>query len=280
MDQDRKEFTAGDVKKLAGLSYRQLNDWESRGAIPSERPTEGSWRKFSAKELFAVMICSEIRQRYGIPVEKIRYVHDFMMTEKANHLAAAIRLMEYGLSVYLLTDFAETFMMDSDLDFADLLELGYFRADHPEAFILIRLNDIVNRLLQTLEEPLVLKPHDAFYRIKEEMDAAPTVKTQAELDLLQAVRSRNFDRITITLKDWGISEMSSEGDAESDEIQEADGKVILSSKRSFETFTVSRADGKMVRARRKIPVKYSEKDNRPVLFVYTYDEKSADSKDT
>ena len=48
----------------------------------------------------------------------------------------------------------------------------------------------MNQLLQTLEEPLVLKPHDAFYRIKEEMDAARTVKTQAELDLLQAVRSK------------------------------------------------------------------------------------------
>lgn len=277
---DKKDFTAGDVKQLAGLSYRQLNDWEARGAMPSDRSRDGAWRKFTPKEIFALMVCGEIRQRYGIPVEKIRFVRDFMMAENADHLAAAIRLMEHGLAIYLLTDFGETFIMDSDLEFADLMQNGYFRADHPEAFVLIRLNDIVNRLLKALKTPLELKPHDGVYRVNAETLAAITVKTQTELDLLQAVRSREIDHVSVTVKPWGISEISSEGNIPPEQILEKDGTINLAPSGSFETFTISRADGKMVRARRKIPMKYSEEDNHPVMFVGVYREKKEDAEKT
>ena len=52
-----------------------------------------------------------------------------MMQEGADHLAAAIRLMAHGLHVFLLTDLKETFVMDSDLEFRDYMELGYFRVE-------------------------------------------------------------------------------------------------------------------------------------------------------
>lgn len=223
------------------------------------------------------MICGEIRQRYGIPVEKTRYVHNFMMAKNADHLAAAIRLMEYGLSIYLLTDFAETFVMDSDLEFADLMELGYFRPDQSQAYVLIRVNDIVNRLLAALKEPVKIEPDDDLYRFKGELDLTRHVHTQAELDLLQAVRSRNFDQISITVKPWGISEMKSEQNIPQEQIVEKDGTTYVAITQSFETFSVSHADGKMVRARRQLPMKYSEKENRPVMFVGVYEGKGSDS---
>jgi hypothetical protein len=53
---EKKGFTAKDAKELAGLSYRRLHDSESRGAMPSERDKAGAWRKFTAKELFALMV--------------------------------------------------------------------------------------------------------------------------------------------------------------------------------------------------------------------------------
>jgi len=273
---ENKGFTAKNAKELAGLSYRQLNDWESRGAIPSERDKAGAWRKFTAKEIFALMVCGEIRQRYGIPVEKIRFVREFMMAEKADHLAAAVRLMEKGLSLYLLTDFAETFIIDSDLEFADLMRNGYFRADHPESFIFMRLNDIVNKLGSALKQP-ELKRHDRVYRVQNEIDAMISVRDQPEVDVLQAIRSRKFDQISVTIKDWGISEINAEGDLPPEQLVDEKGKVILSSKCDFETFTVSRADGRIIRARRKIPMKYSAEDNRQALFVGIYRGKESES---
>jgi len=89
--------------------------------------------------------------------------------------------------------------MDSDLEFADLMRNGYFRADHPESFILMRLNDIVNRLGSALKQP-ELKTHDAVYRVKDEIDAMISARNEAELDVLQAIRSRKFDQISVTIK--------------------------------------------------------------------------------
>src|SRR5688572_30182562 len=104
-------YTAKDAKDLAGVSYRQLNDWDSRGAVAADRDAEGGWRKFSPKQIFALMVCHEIRRLYGTPLERLAYVKNFMMQEKANHLLAAIELMEVGLHVFLLTDLEKTFIM-------------------------------------------------------------------------------------------------------------------------------------------------------------------------
>ncbi len=68
------EFKAGDAKKAAGLSYRQLNDWDQKGALAGERASESGWRKFSPRELFAVLICAEIRKRFGVPVESLNWI--------------------------------------------------------------------------------------------------------------------------------------------------------------------------------------------------------------
>ena len=268
---DDQRYTAKDAKNLAGLSYRQLNDWESRGAMPNERAGERTWRKFSPKQIFALMVCGEIRQRYGIPVEKIRFVRDFMMKDdERNHLSAAIRLMQLGLHVFLLTDLEETFVMDSDLEFTDLMRHGYFRVEEPpRPYIFLRLNPIVNRLLGALKDPIELKAHsfEGAYRTRAEVDAATSIKNLPELDLLQAARSGKFDQISVKMKNGEIREISSEGDLPEQAIREKAGNVHVQSDSSFETFTVTKSDGKIVRARRKIPKKYTSKDNRPVLVV-------------
>ena len=81
------------------------------------------------------LICNEIRRLYGTPVERLRFVRSFMMQEGADHLAAAIRLMAHGLHVFLLTDLKETFVMDSDLEFRDYMELGYFRVEETRPYV-------------------------------------------------------------------------------------------------------------------------------------------------
>lgn len=161
---DDRKYTARDLKDLAGLSYRQVNEWEAKGALPGSEDRGGGWRKFSPRDVFALMVCSAIRQRFGVPLEKVKFVQDFMREDGADHLGAAVRLMDLGLTVYLLTDFAETFVMNSDLEFLDLMANGYFRADHPQAYVFLRLNDIVNRLLGALKEPLELRPNERVYR--------------------------------------------------------------------------------------------------------------------
>lgn len=150
---DDRDYTAGDLNQLAGLSYRQLNDWEAKGALPASANRRERWRRFTPREVFAAMVCAEIRRRFGVPLDKVRFVLDFMRRDNANHLAGAIRLMDRGLSVYLLTDLAETFVMDSDLEFEMLLSGGYFRADVPQSFLFVSINPLVERLRAAVKTP-------------------------------------------------------------------------------------------------------------------------------
>ena len=137
------KYSAGDVKKTAGLSYRQLNDWDERGVLPGRRRDSKGWREFEARELFAIAVCTEIRTRFGVPVERLRPVMAPMLVEGANHFRAAVELMSRGMAVLLLTDLDQTFIMDTDLEISDFFELGFVRSDEPEGFIVLKVNPIV-----------------------------------------------------------------------------------------------------------------------------------------
>ena len=49
------------------------------------------------------MVCSEFRRTLGIPVERLKFVKEFMTQDGANHLSAAINLMGFldvGVWIY------------------------------------------------------------------------------------------------------------------------------------------------------------------------------------
>ena len=92
-DEDDAVFTANDLFELAGLTYRQLNDWERRGALPHDRERDAGWRRFTAREVFALMVCAEIKAKFGTPLTRLKWVVDFMGQKGANHLRAALDMM-------------------------------------------------------------------------------------------------------------------------------------------------------------------------------------------
>jgi len=267
-------FSAKDAKDLAGLTYRQLNEWEGQGALAAERSRERSWRKFTPSQMFAAMVCGEIRRRYGIPIEKVRLVHDFMMQGgQRNHFRDSVRLMERGVHVFLLTDFETTFILDSDLEFRDMMDVGGFRVDETRAFIFLRVNGIVNRLLGAMKDPI--PPLEAFYEgglyeSAAKVRAATTINTEAELDLLQAVRSGRFHEVTVTIADREIREIKCERAVPAEMIDEEEECVILKSSVEFETFVVKKANGKIVHTRHVLPRKYTSEENEPVVFCFVH----------
>jgi len=266
-----KSLTAKDARELAGLSYRQLNDWDERGALPGERSKENGWRRFTPKQLFALMVAKEIRDSYGVPVEKLRFVTDFMMQEGHDHLAAAIRLMEHGLNVFLLTDLEETFLMDSDLEFTDLMEYGWFRAQYSRPFIFIRVNELVNRLLPATTQRREIHASEQLYRARAEFDAGLRVHTIAERDLLQAIRGGDTKQIEVGVNDGEIKSINTEVNVELEDLVVSKGVVSVEQKQDFEDLTISTRDGKIVKARRNLPRKYKKEDNKTVLFVLQAD---------
>ena len=182
------------------MSYRQINTWDAKGNLPNQREQEESWRKFSPREIFTIMVCKEIRDRFGTSLESLRYVRTFMLQDGADHLQAAVDLMAYGFAVFILTDLKKTFVMDSDLEFEDLFHLGYLLGAEDQGYVFIQVNHLVNRLLGCLKRPAALHIHDNFYSAVMQARAEPIVRNEQELVIIRAIRNRDYKRVTLTKK--------------------------------------------------------------------------------
>lgn len=201
---DDRVYSSGEVRDVSGLSYRQLNDWETRGAMPPNPDRDAAWRRFSYREVFALTVCAELRSRFGVSVERLKFVQQFMLQDGADHLTAAVDLMNtLGVGVWLMTDFESVFDMDSELAFADYWKRGYFGGPIP-AFAFLKLNPVVNRILATLPDPVHLPDHGAGYDMVRALRQQFGVRSAEEFTALDMIRSGDFDKIEIVLKDGTI----------------------------------------------------------------------------
>ena len=199
---DEAVFSAGDVKKAAGLSSRQMNDWDQRGALPHSREGDSGWRRFTLREMFALVVCAEMRRQLGIPVEKLKFVMDLMMEAQANHLSeAAISIIHYGVDVWILTDFAGTFEMYSDVE----LEQRFFDGSlGGEGLVMLKVNRLVTGLLGSGDNAVELSRHGKGYEFMRDLRRESGIRSGTELHILNLIRSGDYSTIEIVLKDGKV----------------------------------------------------------------------------
>jgi hypothetical protein len=191
-------FTACDARQIAGVTYRQLNDWDVKGALPTQRRRGSGWRKFDPKQFFVVLVCAELRKQFGVPIEKLAWLQKFMLQEGADHFSAAVEMMKHGLAVLILTDFSHQFDMDADFAIGDLLGMGYCRYDEPQSYVLLLVNPMINKMLAALKEPMRLDISDTAYDALGGAQAATRVRDTAELEVLKLMRQPNISKMTVT----------------------------------------------------------------------------------
>jgi DNA-binding transcriptional MerR regulator len=76
-----RDFKASDLLKLAGLTYRRLQDWENRaGVMSSQRATGAGWRRFSLEEVYALRVCSDLRKQIPLPLGAIGKLYAWLMS--------------------------------------------------------------------------------------------------------------------------------------------------------------------------------------------------------
>lgn len=250
---DNPSYTASDIRKTAGLSYRQLNDWDTKGALPGTRPGDSSWRKFTLREVFAILVCVEIRDRFGVPLHSLKWVQSCMLRDGADHFTYAVRaIASLGVSLYLLTDLKETFIIDHDHEFEDMFRLGYFRGDNPRAYIFIKLNPLVNRVLACLKKPIELKTHDKFYELLRYFELDRIAKNKKEQEVLRLLREKTYQRITVQTKNGEILH----ADVEEESFPERHSEIVDAvESNAYQTVTVKVQDGKVVHLSRKHRIK-------------------------
>jgi len=191
-------FTASEARTLAGVTYRQINDWDAKGALPSQRTKGSGWRRFDPKQFFVILVCAEIRKQFGVPIEKLAWLQKFMLQDGADHFSAALKMMKHGLAVLILTDLSQHFHMDADFAIGDLLGMGYCRCDEPQSYVLLLVNPIVNKMLQALKEPMRLEISETTYDSLSDAQAVMRVRDTAELAVLELMRQPNVPKITVT----------------------------------------------------------------------------------
>ncbi len=247
-------FTARHVGAIAGLSYRQLNVWDQVGVLPEGRSDGTGWRRFSPRELFQIMVCAEIRRRLGVPLESLRYVRDFMLRDGHNHFKAAVDLIAFsGAAVLLLTDFRGTFVMDTELEFEDMMRLGYFGGEHEEAFALVKINPIVNRMLSFLKNPIQLPLHGAARELLRRYHLELRPVTPEQQEVLDIISSGSFDRLELTLGESGqIKRIYGTQQLDSKKAEEI---ASLVREGAFQRVTVVQHGGEIRRVERRTPIR-------------------------
>ncbi|MCH8984617.1 MAG: MerR family transcriptional regulator [Acidobacteria bacterium] len=242
MPSDDKLYSAKDVQNTAGLTYRQLNDWESRGTLPHGRAEDGGWRRFSPLDIFVLMVTKEIQSRFGVPLQRLKWMQEFMLQEGANHLEASARLMAMlGVGVWLLTDLEETFIIDSELEMLSLMEMGFFGGEKDAGYLLLKLNPVINRMLSALKDPIEIPADGHGYNILHQIREMFAASNDGERKVLEAIKSGDFRRIEVHLVDGevrtirtlanrptssGLSELLGEHDYQKVSVVMRDGRVV------------------------------------------------------
>jgi hypothetical protein len=206
-------YSARDVQDVAGLSYRQINDWDSRGILPSSQEGDGAWRRFSPRDIFVLLVVNELHTKFGIPLQRLQFVREFMLQPGADHLRAAVDMMAMlGIGVWLLTDLESTFIMHSELEFLDLMKHQYFGGERDASYVFVKVNPLVNRILGALDEPMQLRSHGRGYEIVKELRERFGVRSAAEYRILQAIRSGDFRKVEVTMSDGAVATMRTTAD--------------------------------------------------------------------
>jgi DNA-binding transcriptional MerR regulator len=245
-----KGFTAKQVQALTGLTARQLNDWDGRGALPHTREGTG-WRRFSTDQLFILMVCTELRRKFGISVERLKYVIEVMNEEVidpqclGDFMTAAILMATVGGAVWLMTDFQESFVVDSEMEFATMWLDGEFSGEDASALAFVKLNPIVNAILSSADSPARIPTDDGDELKKYRLQFGAT--TAEEYEVLQMVRSGEYERVEIVSPNGKIRTVKGTKRPDvSENLQD------LLRRHDYQKITVTKRDGQVVNVEQEV----------------------------
>lgn len=146
------QFSAKDLGALANITHRQLNDWEAKGLFHATRKTEGGWRKFTATEVLALMVCSQIRKDLGVPLPSMQWLLK-SLTKKPRRSPRDSEMLPLHTNdpVYLLTDLKSILRVGTLSSIGGFERLEFLRIKTPESFVLLNLTPLLKRLISRLD---------------------------------------------------------------------------------------------------------------------------------
>jgi hypothetical protein len=153
---NERMLTSKDVKRILGLSYRQLTDWERRGMLKSifSRPmserTEG-WRRFSIFDVLCLGLLKEAKNQ-GISITRLQKLMDQIFSV-GGLLYEAIPYIIYGFDVFVYSNLDEWISVRPSDPTGERFELFIEDLKASALIVVFPLNRIVDSLLQNIGLP-------------------------------------------------------------------------------------------------------------------------------
>jgi hypothetical protein len=149
-------FTAADVKKVAGLTYRQINDWDEKGVLPGNHELS-HWRKFDIRELFTLLLCATIRRHFGVRLKKLAWLKSSMLRKQPDYFQTTLLMMGAGVDVFMFSDLRRTLHVDADIAIADRIRHGECRQKETGTYVLVFMNPLVTKVLKETQDTVQLQ---------------------------------------------------------------------------------------------------------------------------
>lgn len=250
---DNREFTAKDLREMADLSYRQLNVWEEKGILPPSRGSSATWRRFTAGEVFAILVCAEVRKKFGVPLDRLRWLRQTAMEDKISLFSYTLQLMKViGTPVFLYSNLEDSFEINSDLEIGTLMQMGVFSTDYTDSLIFLKLNPIMNKLLGAKSESMKIPLNNEFRGFYlRGADSGPVLSPEEE-HVLDLIKKGSFSRLEIRMNDGEVKHITAHEDIGVSELNNLNS--ILDNGR-FQKIEIVQTDGRVTRIVRKLAFK-------------------------
>ena len=196
---DKKEVSAKEVKKTAGISYRQIHTWDSKKVLPKSSGGKSAWRKFTGKDVIKLTILSKLVS-LGVPINKLRKLASWL--NKTTAIDYLIQQMSYGLNMFLCTDLEGNFAFYSEGETYEIVISISDRMDSPT--IVLPVNKLVGNVLDKLgiEKPKIsneLRFPNITKSMNKEKDLAET-----EEKIISLIREKKYQTIVVQVQDGKV----------------------------------------------------------------------------
>lgn len=151
-----KEFTPHGLKKITGLSRRQIAEWDKRGILLSKKrkPSDTwSWRKFTGANVIQLAVLAELRNAGSSPVD-LRELAIWLKDEEKEMMKKIQEETAKGNSVFLNTNLQDRFIIISSgekIEDAFGLILGHKNFGKDKIVFQINISNIINDLVRTIK---------------------------------------------------------------------------------------------------------------------------------
>jgi len=158
-----REFIPSELKKITGLSRRQIAEWDKKGILLSKKRKSSdtwSWRKFTGANIIYLSILSELRKAGLSPADFIDLVYWFrdfeegMIKKIKTHIAK-------GNNIFIRTDLHDRFSLISETERKEdyVLILGQKDYEYGKNKITLQIN--INSIIHDIFRKINEKPIDA-----------------------------------------------------------------------------------------------------------------------